>query len=245
MRVARKSSLRKVFLCGAIVFLAGAGTSYGFRPPRNLEALPKTGAVTVRAFLPDNTAASGAVVVAGGKAYTADERGGVLLNGIPAMYGVVSAVAVRKEGGVLGLFRQEVRYETFHAYDGKPALPLDIRLNLARQDGVERACRSCHPDHQGQERAVTRCVHKSGIPLKAAQLQRIGQFNEENEQARKSGKQAYPRIEPEFRKKGFFSEKQAILVCTSCHSRHVSTGSRAYVIMPFEEKSILCRGCHV
>lgn len=245
MRTERKPSLRWVLLLASMTCFLGAGAVFGFRSPRNLDALPKTGSVAVRVLFPDNTAAAGAVIVAGGKAYSADERGEVVLEGIPAMYGVVFAEAVRKEGGVLGFFREEVRHEAFQVYDGKPASRLEIRLTLTPQQEVERACRTCHPDHMGQERSVPRCVHKSGVPLKAAQVKRVGEFNEENDKARKSGKRNYPRIVPEIRKKGFFSERQAILVCTSCHSRHVATGSRAYVLMPFEEKSVLCRGCHV
>jgi predicted CXXCH cytochrome family protein len=241
----RKPLARRALLFASMACVLGAGAVFGFRTPRNLEALPKTGAVTVWVFFPDNTAAAGAAVVAGGMVHAADERGGVVLTGIPAMFGVVSAEAVRKEGGFLGLFRQEVRYEAFRTYDGKPESRIEIRLVLTRQERVERACRSCHPDHQAQERSMTRCVHKSGVPLKTIQVNQVRRFNEENEKARKSGKRGYPKIEPEFLKVGIFSEKQAILVCTSCHSRHISTGSRAYVLMPFEEKSVLCRGCHV
>ena len=34
------------------------------------------------------------------------------------------------------------------------------------------------------------------------------------------------------------------VICDTCHSRHMPTGQRQFVKMPFDEDSVLCYECH-
>jgi len=243
-------SFAAAILAGGVAFAAAsAGTTAfpshaGKRPQAEAQ---QTGPVTVRVEFPDGSPAAGAVVSTGRRRFVADAGGTVSIGGIPAVRGVASADTTRLEGGFFGWFRKKVRYTAFHAVQPVPGAPLQIVLKLSPTPDLEAACRSCHPDKpSGAERNI-RCVHSSGVPLKPALAGRVAQFNKENDALRLAGKSYYPPIVLETRKvrKGFFSESRPFLTCESCHSNHVDTGHIAYVIMPFSEKSVLCRGCHV
>lgn len=207
---------------------------------------PKTGEATVRVLFPDGTPASGATVVIDRKRHSADASGIVKIPGVAARSGVVGGEGARKEGGLLGFFRKEVLHAGFLPVDAKAGTPLDVQLKLAPVGDMDSVCRSCHPDKDDKRSGIIKCTHPSGRVLKPALANRVRQFNAGNETLKKEGKPFYPPIVVDSsRKKGIFSEKQSVLVCLSCHSRHEETGQRTYVLMPFFDKSILCRGCHV
>lgn len=211
------------------------------------ESLPKSGEVTIRVAFPDNTAAPGAVVTVGRRKFLADAKGTAAAGGIPAAPGIASADTLRQEGGFLGFFRKTVRYTAFSAIAPTAGAPLDVRLTLGPTPDLDAKCRSCHPDKPTGASPLRKCTHPSGVPLKVPLANRVAKFNQENEALRKSGKPAHPAIALDQRKvkKGLFGEDRQFLTCESCHTNHVDTGNAAYVIMPFAEKSILCRGCHV
>jgi hypothetical protein len=217
---------------------------------RDLSTAPKTGPVTVRVTWPNGEAAGGVSVVAAGARRTSDAKGVVTLpEGAPAPYRVVAAEAVRKEGGVLGMFSKTVKYAVFGTYEPRPGQPVDLALRLAPlpEGGIDNLCMGCHPDPKvaGVIPGV-KCVHKSGVPLKPALAGRVAQYNRENEQLRKDKKEAWGDIRLRPGKKGWFGGQGApSLMCESCHTVHVETGVRAYAVAPFTEKSTLCRGCHV
>jgi len=206
----------------------------------------KSGTVTVRVVFPDGSPASAALVVAGQRKHDADAKGMVSIpGGIPAASGVAAADITRLERGFLGLFRKTVRYAAFRPVTPAGGAPVTIDLKLQPTPDLDAACKACHPEKRTSVVPLFRCAHKSGIPVKPAQADRVARFNKENEDLKKAGKTSYPAIVLDFRKKGFLSEKVPYLTCESCHSNHVATGTRQYVLMPFDEKSILCRGCHV
>jgi len=209
--------------------------------------LPKSGAVTVRVVFPDAAPAAGAVVTIGLQRYTADAKGVVTVAGIPASPGVAAAVTRRQEGGFLGFFRNDVRYSAFSQVVPAAGTPLEVGLTLSASPDLDARCRSCHPEKAAGAARIVKCTHSSGVPLKPALAARVAQFNRENEDLQKAGKPYYPAIVVEQRRirKGLFGEDQPFLTCESCHTNHVETGYRAFVLMPFSEKSILCRGCHV
>jgi hypothetical protein len=208
---------------------------------------PRTGAVSLRVVLPDGSPATGAAVTVGRRLLSADAAGNVSVTSIPVGSGVVSGEIRRKEGGFLGMFRKDVLYAGFLPIEPREGAPLSATLTISPIIDPETSCRKCHPDKGGRS-AMIKCAHRSGIPLKPAQASRVLQFNKENEGLRKSGSPGYPSIPLDTRKVGsglFGGEKKPFLVCASCHSNHVETGQRAYVLMPFDEASVLCRGCHV
>ncbi len=232
----------------AVAALAAGATAFPVSGRRPSPAdLPKSGPVTVRVAFPDGAPAKGAVVTMGRQRFVADAKGVVAVDGIPALPGVAAADTVRVEGGFLGFFRKSVRYSAFSPVQPAAGAPLELALKLSPTPDLDFRCRTCHPDKPTSVAPLIRCVHKSGVPLKPALAGRVAQFNRENEELRKAGKPYYPPIVLETRKvkKGLFPETQPFLVCESCHSNHVETGYGAYVIMPFSEKSTLCRGCHV
>lgn len=208
---------------------------------------PKSGAVTVHIAFPDGKPASGAVVTIGRQRFIANAGGVVSLPGIPASPGVATAVTSRQEGGFLGFFRKNARYAGFTAIFPAARVPLEAGLKLSPAPDLDALCRSCHPGKGAGAARIIKCTHSSGVPLKPALAGRVAQFNRENEELRKAGKPYYPAIVLEQRKvrKGLFGEDRPFLTCESCHSNHVDTGEFAYVLMPFAEKSVLCRGCHV
>lgn len=209
--------------------------------------LPKSGPVDVRMVFPDGTPAAGGVVTIGRRRLIADAKGAVATAAVPAVPGVATGDATRLEGGFLGFFRKPVRYTAFSPVSPSPGKPLDVVLNLSSTPDIDARCRSCHPDKPASGAPIIRCVHKSGVFLNPALAGRVVQFNKENEDLRKAGKPYYPPIVVETRrmKKGFFGENRSFLTCESCHSNHVDTGYLSHVLMPFSDKSILCRGCHV
>lgn len=209
--------------------------------------LPKSGPVAVRMVFPDGTPAARGVVTIGRRRLTADEKGAVATAAVPAVSGVATGDATRMEGGFLGFFRKPVRYTAFSPVSPLPGKPLDVVLNLSPTPDIDARCRSCHPDKPTGAAPAMRCVHKSGVFLEPALAGRVVEFNKKNEDLRRAGKPYYPPIAVETRrmKKGFFGENRSFLTCESCHSNHVDTGYLAYVPMPFSDKSILCRGCHV
>jgi predicted CXXCH cytochrome family protein len=224
---------------GAVAFNGTGKTTPGTDTPRS-------GAVTVRVAFPDSTPASAALVVAGQRKHDADAKGVVSIpGGIPAASGVAAADVTRLEGGFLGLFRKTVRYTAFRPVAPSGGAPVTIDLKLQPTPDIDTACKACHPEKRTSVVPLFRCAHKSGIPVKQEQADRVARFNKENEEMKKAGKTSYPAIVLDFRKKGFLSEKVPYLTCESCHSNHVATGTRQYVLMPFDEMSILCRGCHV
>jgi len=207
---------------------------------------PRSGAVTVRVAYPDGSPASAALVVAGQRKHDADAGGMVSIpGGIPAASGVAAADVTRLEGGFLGLFRKTVRYTAFRPVTAAPGAPVTLDLKLQPTPDLDAVCRTCHPEKKTSTVPLFRCAHKSGIPVKPAQAGRVARFNKENEELKRAGKSSFPAIVLDFRKKGFLSEKVPYLTCESCHSYHVAPGTRQYVLMPFDAKSILCRGCHV
>jgi len=227
--------------------LAGGfpAASPGAAPP---PATGTGGAVaTVRAVLPDGTPAAGAVVTFGGKRYVADAQGTVKGPGIFARPRLVTGDLTRQEGGFLGFFRKSVRYAAFVPVNTAAGLPPEVRLPLVPVADMDEACKACHPPKATADQPFERCVHQSGVPLKPALAARVTQFNKENDDLRNSGKPAYPALVLESRKagKGLFGETRKILVCTTCHTNHVESGYKAYVLMPFSDRSVLCLGCHV
>ena len=244
----RFSGITPFFAAG--LFLAAAGSSVAFvtmaKKPSPAD-LPKSGEVAVRVMFPDGAPAPGAVVTVGRQRFTADPKGVVTAGGIPASQGVATADTVRQEGGFLGFFRNNVRYTAFSPVTPSAGTPLEVRLTLAQTPDLDARCRACHPTKPAGGSTRIKCTHSSGVPMKPALANRVAQFNQENEALRKAGKTYYPAIALEQRrvKKGLFGEDQPFLACVSCHSNHVDTGEYAFVIMPFAEKSILCRGCHV
>jgi len=208
---------------------------------------PKSGEVSIRVTFPDGVPAPGAVVTIGRQRFTADAGGVVASPGIPASPGVAAAVAWRQEGGFLGFFRRNARYAAFAATSPAVGTRLDIGLKLSPAPDLDATCRSCHPEKAAGAARIIKCTHSSGVPLKPALADRVARFNRENDALHKAGKPYYPAIVLEQRRvrKGLFGEDRPFLTCESCHSNHVDTGERAYVLMPFAEKSILCRGCHV
>ncbi len=230
----------------ALLLLAGgaSGAARAAAPP---QPAANAAEATVKVVLPDGKPAAGAVVTFGGKRYLADAQGLVTGPGISARPRLVTADLTRLEGGFLGFFKKSVRYAAFLPVDTAAAPPTEIRISLAQVKDMDEACKSCHPVKRTAEHPVERCVHKSGVPLKPALAARVVQFNNENEQLRKAGKPAYPAIvvEPRKVKAGLFGEIRMFLVCTTCHTNHVDSGVRAYIIMPFSDKSVLCLGCHV
>lgn len=209
---------------------------------------PKSGPVVVTVRYPDGAPAKGIPVVAGRGEYSTDGDGSVAVTGgVPSIPGVFSAVASRGEGGFLGMFKKNVLYAAFEQVHPKAGQPLEIALKLSPAPNLDAACRPCHPEKGQGIGAVIKCTHKSGVPVKPEQAARVASFNRENEELRKAGKPFYPAIVLEPRKvgKGLFSETKPFLVCGSCHTNHVETGQFAYALMPFAEKSVLCRGCHV
>lgn len=242
----------RVGLCSSAIallaYLAGGAKAFTSMAKKPSPAeLRKSGEVTIRAVFPDNIAAPGAVVTVGRQRFVADGKGVVTVAGIPVAPGVATADTQRQEGGILGFFRKTVRYTAFSAVLPAVGTPLDVRLTLAQTPDLDARCRSCHPDKPTSMSPMVKCTHSSGVPLKPALADRVARFNQENETLRKSGKPYSPAIPLERRrvKKGLFGEDRPFLTCESCHSNHVDTGEHAYVLMPFAEKSILCRGCHV
>jgi len=246
-----KTALSRVALAAAaisavVLLSAGALAVDGAGKSQPGPDTRKSGTVTVRVVFPDGSPASAARVVAGQQAHDADAKGTVSIpGGIPASSGVAAADVTRLEGGFLGLFRKPVRYTAFRPVAPASGAPVTLDLKLQPTADLDAACKSCHPEKRTSVVPLFRCAHKSGIPVKQAQADRVAGFNKENEYLKKSGKASYPAIVLDFRKKGFLSEKVPYLTCESCHSNHVATGTRQYVLMPFDEKSILCRGCHV
>ena len=208
--------------------------------------VPRSGAVALKVVFSDGSPAAAAVVTVGRKIWTADATGTVQVSSIPVASGVASGEIRRKEGGFLGFFKKEIHYAGFISIEPKEGGSLSATLTLSRTEDLDQVCRKCHPEKGGRS-AVIKCAHKSGVPVKPAQAGRVAQFNKENDDLRKSGKQYYPAIVLETRKagSGLFGEKKPFLVCASCHANHVETGQRAYVLMPFDDISVLCRGCHV
>ena len=243
-----KNHIRSVVSCLAVVCMAAVAGAFPQKEGKPSDGnLPKSGAVHVRVAFPDEVPASGAVVTIGRQRFTADAKGVVALPGIPASPGVATAVTWRQEGGFLGFFRKNMRYGAFSASLPTAGAPLEMRLKLSPAPDLDAMCRSCHPEKGAGAARIIKCTHSSGVPLKPALADRVARFNRENEELHKAGKPYYPAIVLEQRKirKGLFGEDRPFLTCESCHSNHVDTGERAYVLMPFAEKSILCRGCHV
>jgi predicted CXXCH cytochrome family protein len=145
------------------------------------------------------------------------------------------------------MFKRQVRYAAFQQIDPKAGEPLKVQLKLAAMASLDPSCLSCHPSKPTSVNPVVRCAHKSGVPVKKAQVDRVRAFNRENEALKKAGKPAMPPIilGESAAKTGLFAGKSAVLACTSCHTNHVDTGIRKYVLMPFDDPSTLCRGCHV
>lgn len=208
---------------------------------------PRSGEVSLRVVFPDGSPAAGATVTVGRRSWKADAAGTVSAPSIPVGSGVAAGEIRRKEGGFLGLFRKAVTYAGFLLIEPGEGVALTATLPLSPVADLDQSCRKCHPEKGGRA-SMIKCAHKSGIPVKPAQAARVADFNKGNEELRKSGKAGYPAIVLDARKvgSGFFGgEKKEFLVCASCHSNHVETGQRAYVLMPFDEVSVLCRGCHV
>jgi len=238
-----------VMLLAVLLLTLLSGRATGF--PRQSQNKPpegaRTGEVTVRVVFPDGTPVPGAAVVVARKRYTADIAGVVKVHEVAARSGVAGAEATRMEGGLLGFFRKEVRYAGFLPLEIKAGTHQEVRLILAPVADMDQLCRSCHPEKDAKEAGIIKCTHKSGVPVKPEQAARVASFNRENEELRKAGKPFFPSIvlEPRKVRKGLFSETKPFLVCGSCHTNHVETGHHAYALMPFAEKSVLCRGCHV
>jgi hypothetical protein len=211
------------------------------------DGLPASGEVVVTVQFPDGKPAGGAMVVVGRKAVKADESGSVKVAGIPAATGVVAVDTARAEGGFLGLFKKNIRYAAIQQVEAKAGAPLKVQLKLAPVSDPDASCRSCHQDKATSTAPVVRCVHKSGVPVKAAQVAKVQQFNSKNEALRKAGKPAMPPIilGERLDNKGLFKSRIAVLNCLSCHTNHLDTGIRQYVLMPFDDPSTLCTGCHV
>jgi hypothetical protein len=209
--------------------------------------LPASGEVVVTVQYPDGSPASGAKVVAGRKSFQAGRDGIMKTAGIPVAPGVVASEIIRGEGGFLGMFKNKVPYAAFRQVDPKAETPLQLQLKLAPVTSADAACLGCHPVKPTSVNPIIRCAHRSGIPVKQAQVDRVRQFNKENEALLKAGKPAMPPIVlvDNTVKSGFFSKKHYVLACISCHTNHVDTGVRNYVLMPFDSPSTLCRGCHV
>lgn len=243
------SRISVLFVIGlALAFPTGSVKAFATAEKRaSTTEQPKSGAVTVLIAFPDGKPAPGAVVTIGRQRFIADAGGVVSLPGIPASPGVAAAVAWRHEGGFLGLFRKNARYAAFTATSPAMGARLEVGLKLSPAPELDTMCRSCHPEKGAGSARIIKCTHSSGVPLKPALAGRVAQFNRENEELRKAGKPYYPAIVLEQRKvrKGLFGEDRPFLTCESCHSNHVDTGEFAYVLMPFAEKSTLCRGCHV
>lgn len=212
------------------------------------DGVPASGAVDISVRFPDGTGAGGAAVVAGRKVVMADGSGSVKLPaGIPATTGVVAAEITRGEGGFLGLFRKDIRYIAIQQVEPQAGAPLSVQLKLAPAGDIDASCRSCHPEKATSVAPIVRCVHKAGVVVKPAQVAKVKAFNRENEALRKAGKPAMPpiRLLERSDNKGFFKSKVSVLACMTCHTNHVDTGIRKYVLMPFDDPSTLCRGCHV
>ena len=243
------STFRSFFVAG-LVLAAAMGSSMAFvsmAKKSSLADLPKSGEVSVRVTFPDGAPAPGAVVTIGRRQFTAGAGGGIVVPGIPASRGVAASVVWRQEGGFLGFFRRNTRYAAFTAISPAAGIPLDVGLRLSPAPDLDARCRSCHPEKGAGAARIIKCTHPSGVPLKPALADRVAKFNKENEELHNAGKPYYPAIVLEQMKirKGLFGEDRPFLTCESCHSNHVDTGEHAYVLMPFAEKSILCRGCHV
>jgi hypothetical protein len=233
--------------CAAILAAVLAGTFDADAKGPSAKDTPRSGAVSLRVVMPDGSPAAGAVVTMGRRSLSADAAGKVSATSIPVRSGVVSGEIRRKEGGFLGLFRKDVFYSGFLSIEPREGAPLSATLTISPVSDQDQSCRKCHPEKGGRAAAI-KCAHRSGIPVKSAQAARVAQFNKENDGLRKSGKAGHPVIALETRKVGsglFGGDKKPFLVCASCHSNHVETGQRAYVLMPFDEVSVLCRGCHV
>jgi len=243
------STFRPFFVVG-LVLAAATGSSLAFvsmtMKPSPAD-FPKSGEISVRVTFPDGAPAPGAVVTIGRQRFTAGAGGGIAVPGIPASPGVASAVAWREEGGFLGFFRRNARYAAFTATSPAVGTPLEVGLKLSPAPDLDARCRACHPEKGAGAARIVKCTHSSGVPLKPALADRVARFNRENEALHHAGKPYFPAIVLEQRRvrKGLFGDDRPFLTCESCHSNHVDTGEHAYVLMPFAEKSILCRGCHV
>lgn len=233
-----------IAVSAALLLLGGFPPVAPAAAPPSSVAAPET---VIKAVLPDGSPAAGAVITFGGKRYVADAQGTAKGPGIFRRPRLVTGDLVRQEGGVLGFFRKSVHYGAFLPVETAAGPPREIRLPLAQVAEMDEACRACHPSKATENHPFERCVHKSGVPLKPAMEARVSQFNKENDNLRNTGKPAYPPIAPERRKvrKGLFGETREYLVCLTCHSNHVDSGYKAYVLMPFSDKSVLCLGCHV
>lgn len=234
---------RIVVAVSAILVLSVGSPAWAAVAARGAE----TGEATVKAVLPDGAPAAGAIITFGGKRYVADARGTVKGPGIFARPRLVTGDLTRQEGGFLGFFSKSVRYAAFLPVTMTPGLPPEIRLSLTPVSNMDVMCQACHPPKATADHPIERCVHKSGVTLKPALEARVSQFNKENEGLRNAGRPAYPPIVLDTRKvkRGLFGETRKFLVCTSCHTNHVDSGYKAYVLMPFSDKSVLCLGCHV
>ena len=245
----RKTMMNRVILVALLlVFTACTVLAFsGMGARSRWVGLPASGEMSVIVRFPDGRPAGGAFLSAGRKALRTGKNGALNVAGVPAAPGVVSAEIVRGEGGFLGMFKTDVRYAAFQQIDPKVGEPLKVELKLSAVSNIDTVCRSCHPDKAGAANPHIRCAHKSGIPLKQAQVDRVRAFNRENEALKKAGKPAMPPIVLAVNtvNPGFFKEKRTVLVCLSCHTNHVDTGIRKYVLMPFDDPSTLCRGCHV
>ncbi len=241
-----KAGARIAVVFAAALCLAG-GSPAASRAAAPAGAGPASGVTTVKVVLPDGTPAAGAAVTFGGKRYVADAQGTVQGPGIFARPRLVTGDLTRQEGGFLGFFRKSARYAAFFPVNTTAGLPPEIRLTLVPVADMDETCKTCHPPKATADLPFERCVHKSGVPLKPALEARVSQFNKENDGLRNAGKPAYPAIVLESRKvkKGLFGETRKFLVCTSCHTNHVESGYKAYVLMPFSDRSVLCLGCHV
>lgn len=149
-------------------------------------------------------------------------------------------------------------------------LPFELRIATVTADRINSYCQECHPSNPCAETESYRQAVESGRDLRGIVVDegKIGEFTQE---ALRQGLQesAYRRIRyqdthpdgmnmesveklnlPSY-KNLYKSPKNLALadgkyvICDTCHTRHVPTPHRQYVILPFEDESnSLCLSCH-
>lgn len=162
---------------------------------------------------------------------------------VPVGNWVLTADVVLSEGGFLGLFARKVRYWGFvteWVEEGKEAV---VEIPLVVHGDVDKTCRRCHPDRPTRTLPVQKCLHHSGKVLPPAMAAQAARYAEANEKARREKKPFWPPIRLEERKRPDGSV-EFLFDCESCHTAHAPTDAAPYVIAPYIDRAVLCKGCH-
>jgi predicted CXXCH cytochrome family protein len=147
--------------------------------------------------------------------------------------------------------------------------PITLRLEALPPQRVNQTCGQCHESNPCMEQATFEQVVQSGKDLRGI-IVREDRMEETRRQLRQQGLQRetyrkmryqdthpdgmnmelIPILELEEYRGRFRKPTNLKLVedkfvnCDTCHTRHVPTAQKHYVVMPYEQESQLCYECH-